>query len=157
MKTAEKALGAHPELRKFIILEHPPIFGTSDKDPLSLKTELAKFANSTYQQIWSESALKNKIVIAKHNLEYSENSQRDIFTNMQNNRFDGIHMYGRDGRRAYTESVLSVLMNNVPRLRPRPAEFHKSCPQTVYKNAQKNGSVPRYTVPVQNRFNVLGN
>ena len=97
------------------------------------------------------------VVIAKHNLEYSENSRRDIFTHTQNNKFDGIHMYGRDGKRAYTESVLSVLLSNGPRLRLRAAESHKTCPQTMYQNAQKNGSVPSYSVPVQNRFNVLGN
>ena len=161
MTTGENALNAHPEIKKVIIMEHPPRFDTVDKDPISLKSEFAKYANNVYQQLWFESSLKHKIVIGQHKLDCSEKTRLERFTNGMNNRYDGIHMYGFAGRKSYTESALSILCSNIqsagPRLRPRPDTDHSSCPQTRYMNAQKRRSDTRFSVPVQNRFTVLGN
>ena len=46
MTTAQNALIAHPDIKSIVILEHIPRF---DK-----KSEFAKFANNTYQQLWFE-------------------------------------------------------------------------------------------------------
>ena len=68
-------------------------------------------------------------------------------------------MYGRQGRKAYTDSVLSILISNIPSQRPRlrPEDFYRSCPQTMYMNKQTSRSGTKYSVPVQNRFSQLGN
>ena len=159
MTVAQNALVTHPNIKNVVILEHPPRFDTEDKDPLSIKPELAKYANSVYRQLWFESNLKHKIVVGQHKLECSEKTRFDRFTNRMNGRYDGVHMYGAAGRKAYTDSVLSIFSSNIaaPRLRPSPADDHSNCPQAKYMNAQKSQSERRYSVPVQNRFNVLGN
>ena len=70
-------------------------------------------------------------------------------------------MYSQAGRKAYTESVKTILCANIksaePRLRPSPANDHKNCPQTKYRNARKSQLSTNYSVPVQNKFSVLGN
>ena len=74
-------------------------------------------------------------------------------------------MYGAEGRTAYTESVSSIMCLSLPgqtprlTLRPRQSETdnHRNCPQTKYMNAQNVKSGSKYSVPVQNRFQVLGN
>ena len=163
MATAENAILKHPEVKKVVILEHPPRFDIEEKDPLGLKPEFAKYANNMYRQLWFQSKMKDRIVIGQHKLECSEQARIDRYMNKKKNKYDGVHMYGAEGRKAYTENILSILTHNIPppssRLRPRPENSHKSCPQTKYMNTKQNKSHPdaEYSVPVQNRFNVLGN
>ena len=76
-------------------------------------------------------------------------------------------MYSMAGRTAYTDSVLDILSSAIddksPRLRPRSSQVdaaanrrnmnndnHSDCAQSRYQNK-------RYSVPVQNKFNELGN
>ena len=71
-------------------------------------------------------------------------------------------MYGELGKKAYTANVLSIVSACIakqrPGLRPRQDNYHISCPQTKYMNEQINKKKEnRYSAPVQNRFNVLGN
>jgi hypothetical protein len=156
MNIAENVLRSKP-VAKVVILEHPPRFDTKDKDPLSLKPELAKYANGLYRQFWFASDLKNKIVIGQHNLECSEQSRMSRFTDRIKNKYDGVHMYGPEGRKAFTDSILSIFSSCIDPhgLRPRPS--HTDCPQTKYMNKQKARSDSTSSVPVQNRFSVLGN
>ena len=160
LDTAEKALKAHPEIKKVLILEHPPRFDESSQDPHSLKPEFAQFANKVFYQLWFASGFKDKIALCHHKIEWSEKTRLKIFTGGKNNRYDGVHMYGLAGEIAYTESVLSILSPLIPhqgpRLRPR-TNNHSHCPQTKYTKAQKSQNGPKYSVPVQNRFTVLGN
>ena len=60
---AENLLKRKPDIKKVMILEHPPRFDAQNNDPLSLKPELAKYANSLYHQLWLSSNQKHKIVI----------------------------------------------------------------------------------------------
>ena len=93
-------------------------------------------------------------------MEWSEKTRLELFTSERNNRYDGVHMYGSAGEIAYTESVLSTLLTIFPDQGPRPRprnDYHNHCPQTLYKTAQKIQHETKYSVPVQNRFTVLGN
>ena len=166
MNLAQNVISEKPCIKKVIILDHPNRYDTKAKDPMSLKTELAKYANTTYSQLWAESSLKHKIVLGKHNLECSEEIRTDRFTDRVKNRYDGVHMYSMAGRTAYTDSVLDILSSAIdksPRLRPRSSQVdaaangrnmnndnHSDCAQSRYQNK-------RYSVPVQNKYNVLGN
>ena len=67
--TAQNAIMKHPELKKITIMEHPPRFDTADVDPLSLKPQLAKFANFMFRQMWSNSSWKQRIILGQHKLE----------------------------------------------------------------------------------------
>ena len=64
---AENALKENPDLKKMIIMEHAPRYDTEDVDPLKLKTDLAKYANYTFNQLWLDSP-KN-ITIGHHGLD----------------------------------------------------------------------------------------
>ena len=63
---AENALKSHPKLEKVLILEHPTWLDSKDKDPLGMKPQLAKYANTFFRQLWFESPLKNKVLIGSH-------------------------------------------------------------------------------------------
>ena len=66
--TAENVIKSYPDLKKVVILEHPPRYDMVNVDPLSLKPELAEYANTLYRQLWFESTLEGKIIVGKHNL-----------------------------------------------------------------------------------------
>ena len=129
-------------------------------DPLALKPELAEYANTLYRQLWFESNLKNKIMVGKHNLKCSEEARLQRFTGPGRkglrDKYDGVHMYSLEGKVWYTDNVLSILSSSLstegPRLRPNCNDDHN---QTSHMNSQNNVSSP--SVPVQNRFEVLGN
>ena len=166
MNVAEDLIKRENDIKKVLILEHPPRFDIKSRDPLSLKPELARFANSFYQQLWFESKSKHRIVLGKHNLGCSEKVQLDRFTDRFNNRYDGIHMNSKEGKIAYTESVMCILSRHVsphaPSLRPRPGPDSSSnqnnCAQTKPMRAPQTESFSQSSsVPVQNRFTVLGN
>ena len=60
---AERSLYDHPDLKKVILMEHPPRFDLPNVDPHSVKPDLAKLANITLGQYWLNSPLKDRIVI----------------------------------------------------------------------------------------------
>ena len=53
--------------------------------------------------------MKDKIAIGIHSLECSGGIKEARYRNNKNNRYDGIHLYGPSGRKAYTISVLDIL------------------------------------------------
>ena len=108
---AEKALNTHPNLEKVLILEHPPRFDQPDIDPLGLKPQLARYANLVYNQLWLASSHKQRIKIGTHKLDCSENEFNDRYKDVKTNRFDGLHMYGKDGRSSYTRNLISIFRN----------------------------------------------
>ena len=158
---AQNALIKRPDIKSVTILEHPPRFDMRSQDPMSLKPELATYANNVFRQLWFESKLKHRIVLGKHNLDCSEETRLKRFKDTWNNNYDGVHMFGLAGRRAFTDSVLSILTASLPLRtagqKPRQENYHNNSPQTRHMNAQKESFGTSYSIPVQNRFNVLGN
>ena len=69
---AQDALIRHPQLKKIILMEHAPRYDGAHVDPTQLKPKLAKLANDIYAQLWHSSALKEKIIVASHNLDCSD-------------------------------------------------------------------------------------
>ena len=63
VELANEALEENKHLKNVVIMEHPPRF--DDK----LRTQLARFANTTFNQLWASSLHKDKIVIGRHSLE----------------------------------------------------------------------------------------
>ena len=76
---AEDIIKGENDTKKVLILEHPPRFVSGSKDPLSLKSELSRYANTLYQQMWFYSDVKHKLVLGKHNLDSSQQTRLDIF------------------------------------------------------------------------------
>ena len=92
--TARNALRNHPKLEKVVILEHAPRFDRADVDPQGMKPQLAKFANSTFDQLWFESPLKDKIIIGKHNLDCPDDLFLSRYRDDLTHRYDGVHIRG---------------------------------------------------------------
>ena len=148
-----------------------------DLDPLSIKQALSVIFNNTLTEQWRTSSLKEKILIGNHNIECSGGVRESRYRNIQTGAFDGIHLYGSSGKKAYTNSVLNIL-NQAGLI--HQAFDHQNCPQTQYqmkkngfhnynwtndRDVRKAGSKKQnqeYEVPIQNRFsglqdNVQGN
>ena len=68
---AQRSPEQNPKLKKVILMENPPRFDTHERDPTSLKAELARLANATLGQLWLNSNLKDKIFIGRQSLESS--------------------------------------------------------------------------------------
>ena len=169
------AVGTDPELKKVIIMKQIPRYDTKANDPSSVKALLSKLFNATLDQLLLKSEYQDRITIGTHRLECEGGIRDSRYRNK--NRYDGIHMVGPSGKKAYTESVLCIIRsaghvkNNPPRYFRR---FHESvsqtkpevtyfCPtqDTDYLNdrdvrtyAQVVRS-PSYTVPTANRFSPL--
>ena len=162
LTVAQNAVLENPELRKVVIMEHAPRQDPPDVDPTKLKPKLAKLANSTLAQLVQNSGMQSKIIIGKHSLETKNLSSlyRDDLTSM----YDGVHMYSRHGKDMYTRSVTSVInsvlpANTINQYQSRPLYSHVTCPQAQYQRKQQARAElnQEYTVPVNNRFSVLGN
>ena len=167
LSVAYNAITAHPELKKVVIMEHSPRFDETDVDPTGIKPLLVKYANDTLVQMLQSSPMKDKLVLGKHKLDCAGDKMAAMYRDGWSDRFDGVHMYGRQGRRAFTSSVLEIIKSalSTPHdAKTASSSYHSSCPQTQYMNKQKKKTVPSnqhnqniYTVPVKNQFDILGN
>ena len=163
--TATSALSNNPHLKKVVILQHAPRYDTVDVDPLGLKTKLAMFANSILGQLWHSSALKEKIIVGKHRLDCTDDKFEERYTDERTGWYDGVHMYGRCGLKAYTDSLIEIFKTAIPHVPFIGTDNHSS-----YRNNQKKTTNQKkmtnqrhhfkqnvYTVPVNNKFDILGN
>jgi hypothetical protein len=177
-KIAQIALEQNKNLKKVVIMEHPPRFDDQ------MKSKLAMLANTTLSQLWVISPFKDNIAIGRHSLESFGvgSSHLGRYKDYTTGKFDGVHLYGQTGVRDYTNSVKSIMLMALPEQRPahasvepgnRKAQNHNTCEQAQYMWRQKkskrtsrqnNGATQnRYgtqyqnsqSVPTQNRFNMF--
>ena len=87
---AHNALSRHPQLKKVVIMEHAPRFDAPDVDPTGLKPKLAL--------LWHSSVMKDRIVIGKHSLDCSGEQISVRYRDDRSGRYDGVHMYGSQGK-----------------------------------------------------------
>ena len=150
-----------------------PRYDTYASNPPGLKPFLSKLFNETLDELLSSNQHKNRIYIGNHNLECSGGVFEARYRNTQAKKFDGIHMYGPSGMKAYTASVLSILssaqlVKNTP---PRYYDqfVHSRCEQARYQARQVYGvrrmqTRPnnksnnfKYSIPTNNMFSLLQN
>ena len=124
-------------------------------------------------ELWLSSSCKDRIFIGTHSLETSSEIRNARHIDGHTGKYDGVHFYGNDGRNAYMESVLNILLSSfntqLPtekvRTRQSPGDsFHTRCPQTNYMNRKKEDNNRKYSSVVsgnkqplktQNRFSPL--
>jgi hypothetical protein len=150
---AHDALKNKPDLEKVIIMEHAQRFDEPFVDPLSLKPALAKYANVMFHNLWMESPMKSKIIVAAHSLQYNNDTFEARYKDDKTGKFDGVHMYGSAGKTAYTRSLINIFNQAVASKSngsSKSNDSHTTCPQTRY-------SQQKYSVPVHNMFDILGN
>ena len=162
LRVAEDALRNHPDLKNVTVMSHTPRYDTVKVDPVGLKSILANFANNYFLELWLDSPLKDKIFIGSHNLECSGKSRTNRYTDKRTGRYDGVHMYGRTGAAAYTESVVNILMSSFQSgssTQQNHDDSHRTCPQTKHKQKRTYSSVVggRNPIKTHNRFSPLGN
>ena len=173
--SVSNALKANPHLKEVIIMKQTPRYDTLSKDPQGIKAALALLYNNTIVQLWLASPQKDMITLGNHDLECS-GGVRDARYKL-GNRYDGYHLHGPAGKKAFTESVLLILRKAGHIKSPPPKyfrRFHKvhslpstkqdtyHCPtqDTDYKydrdirnNEQTSHTEYQYAVPTANRFN----
>ena len=117
------ALISNPGLQKTIIMKQIPRFDPKDKDPHSVKSALSLLFNDTLVQLWLGSPHKNRILIGNHSLDCVGAVRDARYRNK--NQYDGIHMMGVSGLKAYTESVLSIIRDADLIRSPPPSYFRR--------------------------------
>ena len=126
------ALEQQPSLKSVIFLKQTPRYDPIETDPLSIKAALSHLFNNTLVNLWMSSPLKEKIVVGIHNIDCSGAIQAARYRDTKTGRFDGVHLYGSSGSKAYTQSVLNILKS--AKVVSEDFDFHHSCPQAMYRN-----------------------
>ena len=168
------ALKQKPSIKKVVILKQIPRYDRSEDDPMGIKPALSQLFNNTLTECWLNSSAKEKIFVGNHNIDCKGSIRESRYRETKTGRFDGIHLYGSSGQKAYTLSVLNIL--KAAKLTSPDFEYHQSCPQfqyqtrhTRYRHTNSNTHTvglgrnqninavpqPRYTVPTHSRFDVL--
>ena len=153
-----------------------PRYDTTENDPQSIKAALTQIYNDTLLKLWIESPIKDKIHIGSHSLECTGGVKKARY--MLGSKYDGLHMYGPSGQKAYTESVLKILRDvGFVRYDP-PKYFHAYhekqeqaeaelstqdrfiCPtqEVDYlrdRDVRRTQTYHHYSVSTSNRFNVF--
>ena len=176
-EAASAALSAHPELQKVVLMEQIPRYDTITSDPHAIKPRLSKLYNKTLEQLCQQSPLKNKLMYGKHTLGCAGGIRESRYVDHKRKMFDGVHLYGPSGGKAYTESVLSILRNCGLMKNSPPAYFRRYhsefsskveyfCPtqdvdwlndRDIRKPKSSNKSQTKYdyNVPTSNKFESL--
>ena len=173
------ALEKDPNLKKVILMKQIPRYDRTSDDPRAVKSALSQLYNDTLVQLWLQSKHKDRLTIGTHSLECAGAIRESRYR--FKNRFDGIHLYGPSGGKAYTESVLGILKssglvkNSPPKYFRR---FHMTietednvrdkyyCPTQdtdwkndkdirPYKQRYQSNHYYKYEVPTSNRFACL--
>ena len=130
------ALENQPSLKSVIIMKQTPRYDPADVDSLSVKPAMSYLFNNTIMDLWMNSPMKDRMFVGTHNIDCSGAIQAARYRHTKTGRFDGVHLYGSSGGKAYTKSVLNILRS--AELISQDYVFHLSCPQTKYRNRNSN-------------------
>ena len=130
----------YPELKKIILMKQTPRYDSNTSKPPGLKPYLSQLFNDNLDKLCN-SAQTKKISIGNHNLDCHGGVFETRYRNSQTNKFDGIHLYGPSGVKAYTASVLNILSSAQLVVKTPPKYYdqypHMKCPQAKYQTQQK--------------------
>ena len=141
IRIAAESLASNSNLKKVIIVEHPPRFDSQNSD------KLAKRANAKLSQMWEHSAFKDKILIGCHNFNDFGTGKTHCrrYGNKGSGQYDGLHFLGPSGNYEFTKSIANIILRVVPDLVKRlPSNSHKL-----------SKSQPSQPLPLYNSFAVL--
>ena len=133
LNIAKDSLNAHKELKKVIILDHPPRFDSH------LKSEMASIANTTIKEMIEGIKNELNIELGKHSLD-CHGIGRTFDSRYRNSilkKMNGLHFYGPCGSKDYSESLVNILVNS------------------LRNTAPDNSSLDKSVIPLSNRFDVL--
>ena len=167
----------NPGIEKVILLDRTPRFDLKSADPSGLKSRLSIYGNNVFRDELAKTDFKDKIFIAAHSLPSEPYST--VYGDPSVWGFDGIHLYGKDGRKFYTNSLCGILQQVFSRssrsfhnhLRPISPQNSPKHVSVIFKapsssshscspsdpSSSSNDIQHQYSVPVSNMFSNLGN
>ena len=119
-------------------MKHIPRYDPKSVDPLAIKPALSQLFNNTLAEQWINSPLKERIFVGTHNIDCTGAIQAARYKHTKSGRFDGIHLYGSSGGKAYTKSMLNIL-RSAGMVSP-DFDFHLSCAQSKYQQQKTQGN-----------------
>ena len=135
---ASEALEENKNFNNVVIMEHPPRFDDNSR------TQSARFANTTLNQLWASSPHKDRIVIGRHSLESPGVGKTHLtrYKDYTTGMYDGVHFYGPAGGKVFTDSVKTILMLALSDSLavsdpPTSVDDHLSCEQAQYQWEQE--------------------
>ena len=181
-QAAVNAESKYPELKKIVLMKQTPRYDSSTSNPPGLKPYLSQLFNDNLDKLF-KSTQTMKIIIGNHNLDCHGGVFEARYRNCQTKKFDGIHLYGPSGVKAYTASVLNILSSAQLVVKTPPKYYdqypHMKCPQAKYQAEQnyrrqtstyrqpsnyvkpstyrheKSCEATQYSVPTKNKYSIL--
>ena len=140
---AQAALKKNKSIQKVVILKRLPRYDRSSSDFFSIKSELSKYANSIYDQLWIKMGSPKNMIILQLDLEGSRSYQNLIYGSPNSQKYDGIHLNGEGAERQFTYQTIKQLklkLFGTTPTKPKPNqkswEFdndHSNCPQAQHQ------------------------
>ena len=134
-KAASDAAVKYPKLKKVVIMKQTPRYDFLNSNPPGMKSALSGLFNETLDQLLSQSAMKGRVIVGNHNLDCSGGVLQSRFRSIQSNKFDGVHMYGPSGEKAYTASVLNIL-SSAQLVVVKPPKYYDEYKNQSYKQGR---------------------
>ena len=169
----EYAAMKNPSLKKIIVLKQTPRYDPASVDPLSVRPVLSELFNRTLEQCLQSSQVRDRIFLGTHSIDCTGAIRDARYRETKSGRFDGLHLFGTSGSKAYTNSVLNILQSAGM---VDPEFDHSNCSQARFQarrgvhvknyfwqndvDTRRSGCGRdqlnmRYEIPTQNRFSSL--
>ena len=181
ISAARNIVQKYPAIEKVLIFDRPPRFDPPSTDPAQLKPRLSDYGNKILREELEKCDVKHKIFICPHSL--PNDLQQNLYGHPDRRGYDGIHLYGSDGRNHFTRSVCNILQKHmdihardphrhiIPRTAQPSSSQAPAAPTSTPKPPAKPDSVVidiefpetcthnnfTYSVPTFNYFSALGN
>ena len=144
-EVAFKAAKRYPNM-KVVIVKRLPRFDSKSSDPEGIKSQLTKFANHVYDQLWYKKGCVPNIHIVEIDLNISgQGYLKDIIFGVENAKnYDGIHLRGNGASRHFSyravQAIGPVINYHLTCPQTQFQKYHLTCPQTQFQNRQlRNG------------------
>ena len=95
-----------------------------------------------------ESPDKDKIYVGNHNIDCTGAIREARYRHTKSGKFDGIHLLGSSGQKAFTLSVLDIL--KAAKVTSSEPDYHRSCAQFKYQN-RKDRNIKEQSGKTQNQ------
>ena len=129
---AVKAIEKNPTM-KVVIVKRLPRYDPDSSDPKQIKSQLSRFGNDVYDQLWFKGGSPKNIYIVDFELNCSSSGYlKDlIYGQITERNYDGIHLRGGGAQRHFTYRAVNAIK---PILRAgdeqlAAADNHTNCPQ----------------------------
>ena len=139
---AENAIANNPRM-SVIIVKRLPRYDRSSNDIIGIKSQLSKFANHVYDQLWLKRGSPSNIHIVELELGCDKYPKlKDLIYGRQTYaNFDGVHLVGEGAKRQFTYRAIQAVNKIITKpLHKKPVyrqaardEDHTNCPQARYQ------------------------